>query len=57
MNLNQELVAYMKLRAKEAGMYLDTYDADFHLGVIQAFLAEKNAALTSKGVKKFRKTH
>lgn len=53
--LQQELKMEMERHAKLAGLFLDKYDADFYLGVIMGWLREKDAALTSSGVRRFRR--
>lgn len=53
--LDQKLITHIKHRAKTAGVHLDTYDADWFVGVAMQFLDQEDAALTSKGVRRFKR--
>lgn len=54
-NLNMALVGRMNSVAKRHGIKLDTFDMDLIVGAAQEWLAENNAALTGRGVRRFRK--
>lgn len=54
-NLTKALFDKVTYECKKTGIPLDTYDGDFILGVMLAWLDTNDAALTSDGVKRFRR--
>lgn len=54
-NLTGALVDKIRYECRRGEIALDTYDADYILGVMTQWLAENDAALTSKGVRRFRR--
>lgn len=54
MTLDKELFAHLAAECKKVRIPLDTYDPDFIVGTIMEFLMRKNAALTGRGVRRFK---
>lgn len=49
------LTRHVNMRAKAADVYLDTYDADFHLSVIMEWLRNEGLALTGEGLRRIKR--
>lgn len=49
---NELLVDHVRQRAAAAGVPWDEYHADFLVGVVTTWLGERDAVLTSNGVRK-----
>lgn len=54
-NLTLALVDRVKNECRRLGVGLDTYDPDFIVGVAMDWLSSNDAALTGRGVRRFRR--
>lgn len=52
--LAAQLTYRIGAEAKKVGVYFDRYDPDFILGVIMAWLGERDLALTANGLRRIR---